>query len=1360
MPSNKKGKRPVAAADDRWPDWTEYVDKKLALSMPDMMQEAIASMPVEHPGRVKLIQKCFLMNQQQEHDPPTPSVTFSQPLSCQLRDLGIGDRSDLVELKHMDTGNVCTITYPRGHVHNGVQHHFHPVTGVKTSIKFFDPHPAEGLVYTFHPTRAGEIMQIDYAGNHKEAGRSDRFVPKTGQVLCIAFSPPHKHQGIRLTYNPETQKLYRQGFVQGHTHHGLVNSYDAQARLVRRQCSSPHKTAGLIETFDPETNAVTRREYRAPHPYVGWITTYYPNSDIVSEYEFAEGHSKNGLRSLMDKKGRVLRCEYKPPHDDAGRTTVYNPETHLVREDEFGAGHKHHGQKNFHDDQGRRFCSHYIAPHPKAGQIEYFNPETGDVLNTETMATSKEEENAVYQIGGSHLEQALELGYLPGQIAAKIRPLLADVRKKMMIDPDATQTLDLSSALTKDEGNMLRRAYDRYETEVLNTPQHGNTVDDSLEEWDMDEVEKVIRSGLLSQRLAAKMQASVHETWEKEDTYRLTPSESREWRAAQAILNKRQKECKDLDWPYVDPVDLDGTSGPVLTPDPSNPEKNVPYRSVYPAVPDVPVALPSSDAGPSAPATNQGLQRSIQQVLSQMANAPDGPSATMMNFTVGDAGEILIDTTSAKDLGPVHTGEDLVKRLKEVTSETEAATRIQAFARGMVVRRKAEFGIHELSWTEASGSGPVLTLCRMMHALGSQQHREVMKATGSTRHPQFQAILHITWLARQCLRVRARITKNLVPWESGHEAMLSDIQRCFLDPKPLEAFLDPNNIGMGFPVKTLKTLFCTAPIFPDDPPVKVLRKLSDAKFYKRLKRVVEVTRLPIHGFQTKGTDPTRLSKGYQLEAFFEIESHLVCMVINRLDWHSKIRTLTEYKQEMETTAKALGPGRVFAAVDKARQRVERLQAYARGFLVRRRQMMDYVHHTNPAKQRHTGLLLFSRLFLPRMLASRVKFLGPAEGSNFRRLRFELHLNATREYRKLAVSDRKGWRATASAMFSMIALQGVIRGFLCRRRILTAHINSDDERRIAHSGYLLFARHVFDRMVDQTATRLKQDGKVGFEPGSVGNRTALAVAERWRSLPPKSRAGWRCKAAGLRQNKPRIRSLGNGFGAVMEPPAPKYALGDRILCLVGGDVRAKGVITRTSESWPELLVDIRQAADPSFLGRTVNLSNVIVVQKLEGFKFEWQRLHRHARFVGFLAVTLTTLLLRIRRRREKEELRLHRLHAPRSCKTCATCKPQSGFSTSQWLKPDGKRTCLECQEAATAEAQKQKEEAQRKELEELLEAECVVCYAEAVPPENRAIFDCAHWICKGCASEMHLRNELKNCPHCRHTISMPHQYVAA
>jgi hypothetical protein len=648
----------------------------------------------------------------------------------------------------------------------------------------------------------------------------------------------------------------------------------------------------------------------------------------------------------------------------------------------------------------------------------------------------------------------------------------------------------------------------------------------------------------------------------------------------------------------------------------------------------------------------------------------------------------------------------------------------------------------------------------MMWELGSQQHREVMKATGSTRHPQFMAILHITWLARQCLRVRARVARNSLPDSAGYDAMLSDIRRCFLDPKPLGAFLDPSNVTLGVPVKTLKALFCTSSIFPDDPPVKVLGKLSDAKFYKRLKRVVEATRLPTHGFQTEGTDPTRLSKRYQLEAFFEIQSQLVYMVVNRLDWHGKIKTLTEYKHEMETTAKALGPGRVFAAVDKARQRVERLQACARGFLVRRSQMMDYVHHTNPAKQRHTGFLLFARLFLPRMLASRIKFLGPAEGSNFRRLRFELHLNATREYRKLTVSDRKGWRATASAMPSMMALQGVIRGFLCRRRILTAHINSDDERRIPHSGYLLFARNVFDNMVDQTATRLKEDGRVGFAPGSVGNRTALAVAERWRSLPPKSRARWRRKAAGLQQNKPTIRPLGNGFGAVMEPSAPKYAIGDRILCVIGGDIRAKGVITRTSESWPDLLVDIRQAEDAVLLGKTVSLSYVIVVQKLEGFKFEWQRLHRHARAVGFFAVALKTLLLRIRRRREKEVARLQRLHAPRSCKTCATSKPQSGFSTSQWLKPDGKRTCLECQEAATAEAQKQKEEAQRKELEELLEAECVVCYAEAVPPENRAIFECCHWVCKGCASEMHLRNELKNCPHCRHTISMPHQYVGA
>ena len=62
------------------------------------------------------------------------------------------------------------------------------------------------------------------------------------------------------------------------------------------------------------------------------------------------------------------------------------------------------------------------------------------------------------------------------------------------------------------------------------------------------------------------------------------------------------------------------------------------------------------------------------------------------------------------------------------------------------------------------------------------------------------------------------------------------------------------------------------------------------------------------------------------------------------------------------------------------------------------------------------------------------------------------------------------------------------------------------------------------------------------------------------------------------------------------------------------------------------------------------------------------------------------------------------------------------------------------------------------MEELLEAECVVCYKEMVTPDDRAIFECAHWICRGCASEMHLRNELHSCPHCRHVITNPQQHV--
>ena len=155
---------------------------------------------------------------------------------------------------------------------------------------------------------------------------------------------------------------------------------------------------------------------------------------------------------------------------------------------------------------------------------------------------------------------------------------------------------------------------------------------------------------------------------------------------------------------------------------------------------------------------------------------------------------------------------------------------------------------------------------------------------------------------------------------------------------------------------------------------------------------------------------------------------------------------------------------------------------------------------------------------------------------------------------------------------------------------------------------------------------------------------------------------------------------------------------------------------------------------------------------------WSRLRAHALFVGRLAVFVRRLHDKVCRRRDREAAKLARATAPRRCKECGDSKPQEAYSQSQWTKGGGKRTCTACQDVAKAEEQRKKDEAARKEMEELLEAECVVCYREMVTPDDRAIFECTHWICRGCASEMHLRNELHSCPHCRHVITNPQQHV--
>ena len=147
---------------------------------------------------------------------------------------------------------------------------------------------------------------------------------------------------------------------------------------------------------------------------------------------------------------------------------------------------------------------------------------------------------------------------------------------------------------------------------------------------------------------------------------------------------------------------------------------------------------------------------------------------------------------------------------------------------------------------------------------------------------------------------------------------------------------------------------------------------------------------------------------------------------------------------------------------------------------------------------------------------------------------------------------------------------------------------------------------------------------------------------------------------------------------------------------------------------------------------------------------WRRVRAVVRVVGRFA-------LLCRRLHEKA----HRARAPRACKECAEARPRDAFTPSQWARPRGRRTCRPCQDAAAAKVRRDKEETDRKAAAALRDAECIICCAEMVPPEERAIFECAHWICKGCASELHKRNELakRGCPYCRHPITDAAAHVA-
>ena len=239
----------------------------------------------------------------------------------------------------------------------------------------------------------------------------------------------------------------------------------------------------------------------------------------------------------------------------------------------------------------------------------------------------------------------------------------------------------------------------------------------------------------------------------------------------------------------------------------------------------------------------------------------------------------------------------------------------------------------------------------------------------------------------------------------------------------------------------------------------------------------------------------------------------------------------------------------------------------------------------------------------------------------------------------------------------------------------------------------------------------------------------------------------------------------------KPPssANTHRLGDRMVVIAGAAHRARVRVVdmKFDEHSGRHIVSLLQvicAEKRKLHGKLLTTHDVHVIEVLHHFKAEWRRLSLHARIVGKAGLMFRARFDKVHHRHEKaaakEAARLVRESAPRRCKECDEARPREAYSASQWAKGDGKRTCTACQDAIKAERQRQQDEAKRQEVDALLEAECVICCREAVPPEERAIFECAHWVCNDCASEMHKRNELRSCPYCRHPIEKPQQYVVA
>ena len=278
-------------------------------------------------------------------------------------------------------------------------------------------------------------------------------------------------------------------------------------------------------------------------------------------------------------------------------------------------------------------------------------------------------------------------------------------------------------------------------------------------------------------------------------------------------------------------------------------------------------------------------------------------------------------------------------------------------------------------------------------------------------------------------------------------------------------------------------------------------------------------------------------------------------------------------------------------------------------------------------------------------------------------------------------------------------------------------------------------------------------KIECPPSTYPGKQTLKITTTWfhwlRKCVPKNSCS---KTFERKKSLPKTMSSATG----------KHVLGDRLGVLLAVKVRARGRIVdiRFNEQGEHLCstLEIVSCANRSYIGKRVPIAAVLVHSVYTNWKQEWMRVISFARLVGRLARSLRRWHERIRARRAKELAKLARETAPRRCKDCGEHKQRVCFSNSQWTKAEGKRTCTACQDAATAEIERKRAEDERNELEKKRNVECMICLNDEVSLDDRAAFDCQHWICKECASEMYLRNDLNKCPYCRKPILHPQKYV--